>query len=160
MVGQLCRGSVRVPKDSERGSPIAFRDTGSLGGKGVKCVQRDDVGSDPGSGCRGEGELKVGDLTLIGEGCREPLRGNRVLFPRGRMSVGDRDLVGRNKPVEVPDPEDSSTMEVSGYILRTTAQGTLGGRLGLVAVECGVRWGECEGFGCCRGHVPTWGKWG
>jgi hypothetical protein len=110
-----------VPKDSERGSPIAFRDTGSLGGKGVKCVQRDDVGSDPGSGCRGEGELKVGDLTLIGEGCREPLRGNRVLFPRGRMSVGDRDLVGRNKPVEVPDPEDSSTMEVSGYILRTTA---------------------------------------
>jgi hypothetical protein len=86
-----------VPKGSERGSPIAFRDTGSLGGKGGKCVQRDDVGSDPGSGCRGEGELKVGDLTLIG-GCREPLRGNRVLFPRGRMSVGDRDLVGEINP--------------------------------------------------------------
>jgi hypothetical protein len=48
-------------------------------------------------------------------------------------------------------------MEVSGYILWTTAQGTLGGRLGLVAVECGIGWEECEGLGCCRGHVPTWG---
>jgi hypothetical protein len=29
------------------------------------------------------------------------------------------DLVGGNKPVEVPDQEDSSMMEVSGHILRT-----------------------------------------
>jgi len=33
-------------------------------------------------------------------------------FPKGMMSVGDMDLVGGNKPVEVPDP-DSSTMEES-----------------------------------------------
>ena len=79
----FCRGSVRMPNGGERGRPIAFRDTGSLGGKGVKGVARDDVGSDPGSDCRGKGELEVGDLTLIGEGCREPLRGNRILFPRG-----------------------------------------------------------------------------
>jgi hypothetical protein len=82
-----------VPKGGDRGSPIAFRDTGSLGGKGVKCVARDDVGSDTGSGCRGEGELKMGDLTLIGEWCREPLRGDRVLFPRGIMSE-NIDLLG------------------------------------------------------------------
>jgi hypothetical protein len=31
--------------------------------------------------------------------------------------------------------------------------------LSLVAGECGVGWGECEGLGCCRGHAPTWGKW-
>jgi len=75
-------------------------------------VARDDVGSGPGSGCRGEGEQEVGDLTLIGEGCQEPLRGDRVHFPRGIMS-GDMDPVGGNGPVEVPDPEDSSTMEES-----------------------------------------------
>ena len=55
------------------------------------------LGRTPGAAAEGGGELKVGDLTLIG-GCREPLRGNRVLFPRGRMSVGDRDLVGEINP--------------------------------------------------------------
>ena len=63
----LCRGSVRVPKGGERG-----RDTGSLGGKGVECVARDDVLSDPGSGYREEGELEIGDLTLIGKGVGNP----------------------------------------------------------------------------------------
>jgi len=47
------------------------------------------------------------------EGCREPLRGDQALFPRGMMSGGEMDLVGGNKPVEIPDPEDSSTMEES-----------------------------------------------
>jgi len=47
------------------------------------------------------------------EGCREPLRGNQALFPRRMMSGGEMDLVGENKPIEVPDPEDSSTMEES-----------------------------------------------
>ena len=109
----LCRGSVRVPRGGDRGSPIAFRDKGSLGGKGVKSVARDDVGSGPASGCRGEGEREVGDLTLIEAGCREPLRGDQALFPRGMMSGGEMDLAWGNKPVEVPDPEDSSTMEES-----------------------------------------------
>jgi hypothetical protein len=106
----LCRGSVRVPRGGDRGSPIAFRDKGSLGGKGVKSVARDDVGSGPANGCRGEGEREVGDLTLIEAGCREPLRGDQALFPRGMMSGGEMDLAWGNKPVEVPDPEDSSTM--------------------------------------------------
>jgi hypothetical protein len=56
-----------VPKGGERG-----RDTGSLGGKGVECVARDDVGSESGSGCRGEDELEVGDLTFIGKGVGNP----------------------------------------------------------------------------------------
>ena len=59
----LCRASVRVTKGG---------DTGSLGGKGFECVARDDVWSEPGSGCRGEGELEVGDLTLIGKGVGNP----------------------------------------------------------------------------------------
>ena len=108
-----CRGSVRVPRGGESGSPIAFCDKGSLGGKGVKCVARDDVESGPGSGCRGEGELEIRDLTLFRKGCQEPLRGDRVLFPRGKMSGGDMDLAVGNKPLEVPDLEDSSTMEES-----------------------------------------------
>ena len=49
-----------------------YSDTGSLGGKGFECVARDDVWSEPGSGCRGEGELEVGDLTLIGKGVGNP----------------------------------------------------------------------------------------
>ena len=56
-----------MPKGGERGC-----DTGSLGGKGVECVARDDVWSDPGSGCRGEDELEGGDLTLIGKGVGIP----------------------------------------------------------------------------------------
>jgi hypothetical protein len=56
---------------------------------------------------------KVGDLTLIEEGCREPLRDDQALFHRGMMSGGEMDLAWGNKPVEVPDPEDSSTMEES-----------------------------------------------
>ena len=46
-------------------------------------------------------------------GCLEPLRGDQALFPRGMMSGREMDLVGGNKPKDVPDPEDSSTMEES-----------------------------------------------
>ena len=53
--------------------------------------------------------MEVGDLTFIGEGCRGPLRCDRVIFPREMLSQ-DMDPVGGNKPVEVPDSEDSSTM--------------------------------------------------
>ena len=47
------------------------------------------------------------------EGGRESVRGDHVLFPRRMMSGGEVDLVGGNGPVEVPDQEDSSKMEVS-----------------------------------------------
>ena len=53
--------------------------------------------------------MEVGDLTFIGEGCRGPLRCDRVIFPREMISQ-DMDPVGGNKPVEVPDSEDSFTM--------------------------------------------------
>ena len=61
------------------------------------------------TGTVSQGELEVRDLTFIGKGCQEPLRGDQVLFPRGMMSE-DMDPLGGNKPVEVPDSEDSSTM--------------------------------------------------
>ena len=48
-----------------------------------------------------------------GEGCREPLKDDQALSPRGIMSGGEMDLVWGNKPMEVPDPEDSSPMEES-----------------------------------------------
>ena len=66
---------------------------------------------------------------------------------------GEMDLLGGNKPVEVPDPEDSSTMEVSGHILRTTAQGTPDGRIGLVTGECGVKYGKERGRGSWHGYI-------
>ena len=53
--------------------------------------------------------MEVGDLTFIGEGCRGPLRCDRVIFPREMISQ-DMDYAGGNKPVEVQDPEDSFTM--------------------------------------------------
>lgn len=59
------------------------------------------------------------------------------------MSVEDVDLFEGNGPVEMPDPEDSSTMEESEVALSRP--------LGLVAGVCGVGWGECKGLGCCWG---------
>lgn len=64
-------------------------------------------------------------------------------------------LVGGDKPIELPGPEDSSTMDESGVTF--SGQQWRGGRLGLVAGECGVKCRGGRGLGSW--HVCVW-PWG